>query len=58
MKFSVKASVAIAGTFDKWDASLTFSSTDVATGVLDIKTQADSDKSIFRRVFDFDIDGM
>jgi polyisoprenoid-binding protein YceI len=41
-KFSVKASVAINGTFDKWDATLTFTSTDVATGVLDIKIQADS----------------
>jgi polyisoprenoid-binding protein YceI len=42
MKFSVRASVAIAGTFDKWDASLTFPSTDVTTGVLDIKIEADS----------------
>jgi len=42
VKFSVKASVAINGTFDKWDAALTFTSTDVRTGVLDIKVQADS----------------
>jgi polyisoprenoid-binding protein YceI len=42
IKFSVKASVAINGTFDKWDAALTFASTDVTTGVLDIKIQADS----------------
>jgi polyisoprenoid-binding protein YceI len=42
IKFSVKASVAINGTFDKWDAALTFTSTDVMTGVLDIKIQADS----------------
>jgi len=42
IKFSVKASVAINGTFDKWDATLTFTSTDVTTGVLDIKVQADS----------------
>jgi polyisoprenoid-binding protein YceI len=42
VKFAVKASVAINGTFDKWDATLTFTSTDVATGVLDIKIQADS----------------
>jgi polyisoprenoid-binding protein YceI len=42
IKFSVKASVAIGGTFDKWDATLTFSSPDVTTGVLDIKIQADS----------------
>ena len=42
IKFSVKASVAIAGTFDKWDATLTFTSPDVTTGVLDIKIQAAS----------------
>ena len=42
VKFSVKASVAINGTFDKWDAALTFTSTDVRTGVLDIKVQANS----------------
>ncbi len=42
VKFAVKASVAINGTFDKWDAALTFTSTDVTTGVLDIKIQADS----------------
>jgi polyisoprenoid-binding protein YceI len=40
--FSVKASVAIEGKFDKWDATLTFPSTDVSTGVLDIKIQAES----------------
>ena len=42
IKFYVNASVALAGTFDKWDANLTFTSSDVATGVLDIKIQADS----------------
>jgi polyisoprenoid-binding protein YceI len=42
IKFDVEASVAIEGTFDKWDATLTFTSTDVSTGVLDIKIQADS----------------
>ena len=42
VKFAVKASVAINGTFDKWDATLTFTSTDVTTGVLEIKIQADS----------------
>src|ERR1700680_2488377 len=42
IKFAVKASVAINGTFDKWDATLTVASTDVSTGVLDIKIQADS----------------
>ena len=42
VKFNVKASVAIAGTFDKWDASLTFTSPELSTAVLDIKIQADS----------------
>jgi polyisoprenoid-binding protein YceI len=42
VKFSVKASVALEGTFEKWDATLTFTSPDVTTGVLDIKIQADS----------------
>jgi polyisoprenoid-binding protein YceI len=42
IKFNVKASVSIAGTFDKWDASLTFTSPDLATSVLDIKIQAAS----------------
>ena len=40
IKFDVEASVAIKGTFDKWDATLTFTSTDVTTGVLDVKIQA------------------
>jgi polyisoprenoid-binding protein YceI len=40
IQFNVKASVAIEGVFDKWDATLTFTSPDVATGVLDIKIQA------------------
>jgi polyisoprenoid-binding protein YceI len=42
IKFFVKASVAIVGVFDKWDASLTFTSPDVSTAVLDIKIQAAS----------------
>jgi len=42
IKFFVKASVAIGGTFDKWDATLTFTSPDVRTAVLDVKIQADS----------------
>jgi len=42
IKFHVNASVAIAGKFDKWDATLTFQSTDPTTGVLEIKIQADS----------------
>ena len=40
--FYVKASVKLEGTFDKWDATLVFTSTDASTGVLDIKVQADS----------------
>jgi len=40
IKFDVEASVAIKGTFDKWDATLTFTSPDVSTGVLDVKIQA------------------
>lgn len=42
IRFSVKASVALEGAFDKWDATLTFASTDASTGVLDIKVQAGS----------------
>ena len=42
VKFSVKASVAIDGTFDKWNASLTFTSTDPESGALDIEIQAAS----------------
>jgi polyisoprenoid-binding protein YceI len=40
--FYIKSSVALEGTFKKWDATMTFTSTDVTTGVLDIKIQADS----------------
>jgi polyisoprenoid-binding protein YceI len=42
IKFHVKASLAIAGKFDKWDASLTFTSPDETTGTLVIKIYADS----------------
>jgi polyisoprenoid-binding protein YceI len=42
VRFAVKASVSIEGTLDKWDATLTYPSTDVEAGVLDIKIQADS----------------
>jgi len=42
IKFHVKASVALDGTFDKWNATFTVTSTDPATGVLDVKIQADS----------------
>jgi len=42
VKFAVKSSVAVNGNFDKWDATLTFASTDLTSGVLDIKIQAES----------------
>jgi polyisoprenoid-binding protein YceI len=42
IKFGVKASVPIEGVFDKWGATLTFTSTDLSTGVLEIKIQAAS----------------
>jgi polyisoprenoid-binding protein YceI len=42
INFDVEASVAIKGKFDKWDATLTFTSPDVSTGVLDIKIDAAS----------------
>jgi polyisoprenoid-binding protein YceI len=43
IEFDVKASsVEIAGKFDKWDASLTFTSPDETTGVLEITIQAAS----------------
>ena len=40
--FAVNASVAIQGTFDQWDATLTFASPDVTTAVLDVKIKAAS----------------
>jgi polyisoprenoid-binding protein YceI len=40
IKFDVEASVAIRGTFDKWNATLTFTSPDVTTGVLNVEIQA------------------
>ncbi len=42
IKFFVKSSVALEGTFAKWDATLTFTSPDISTGVLDVKIQAAS----------------
>jgi polyisoprenoid-binding protein YceI len=42
IKFSVKASVKIAGSFEKWDGKLTFTSPDAETGALDVKIQAAS----------------
>jgi len=40
--FDVEASVDIKGKFDKWDGTLIFASTDVESGTLNIKIQADS----------------
>src|SRR6201981_1607425 len=42
VKFHVKASVVLDGTFDKWDATMTMASPNVESGVLDIKIQAAS----------------
>jgi len=42
IKFDVESSVAIVGKFDKWDATLTFTSPELSTAVLDIKIQANS----------------
>ncbi len=40
IKFDVEASVAIKGTFDKWNAALTLTSPEVTTAVLDVEIQA------------------
>jgi len=42
IKFDVEASVAIRGNFNKWNATLTYTSTNIESGVLDIKIDADS----------------
>jgi polyisoprenoid-binding protein YceI len=42
IRFAVKASVSLEGTFDQWDATLTYPSADAEAGVLDIKIQAGS----------------
>jgi len=42
VKFGVDSSVPIKGTFEKWNARMKFSSTDVRSGVLEIEIQADS----------------
>ena len=42
INFKVKASVAIEGVFDKWDATLTYTSPKVESGVLDVKIAAAS----------------
>ena len=41
-KFFVKASMSVTGTFDSWNAKLTFANDDPASGLLDIKIRADS----------------
>jgi polyisoprenoid-binding protein YceI len=47
IRFAVKASVALDGTFDKWNATMTFTSTDASTGVLDVKIDADTGPTTF-----------
>jgi polyisoprenoid-binding protein YceI len=42
IKFFVKATISLEGTFDKWNTILKFTSRDVSTGVLEIKIQAAS----------------
>jgi polyisoprenoid-binding protein YceI len=42
VQFNVKASVAIVGVFEQWDAKLTFTSTAATSAVLDIQIQAGS----------------
>ena len=42
IKFAVKASVPIEGSFDQWKATLTFTSQDVTTAVFDVEIQAAS----------------
>jgi len=42
VKFFVKASVAIDGKFNKWEATFTFTSPAAESGVLDVKIYADS----------------
>src|ERR1700736_1106926 len=44
IKFGVDSSVSIKGNFEKWNASIKFSSRDVRTAVLDIEIEADSVK--------------
>jgi polyisoprenoid-binding protein YceI len=41
IKFGVKASVPIEGTFDKWNATLAFTSNNVSAGLLIIEIQAE-----------------
>jgi polyisoprenoid-binding protein YceI len=42
IKFGVESSASIEGIFEKWDANIKFSSSDVRSAVLDIEIEADS----------------
>ena len=42
IQFDVESSVAIKGTFSRWQASLKFETRELSTGVLDIKIESDS----------------
>src|SRR5580700_10319385 len=42
VKFGVESSVSIKGVFEKWNASIKFSSRDIRSAVLDIEIEADS----------------
>src|ERR1700721_125393 len=42
IKFGVDSSVSIKGVFEKWNASIKFSSRDIRSAVLDIEIEADS----------------
>jgi polyisoprenoid-binding protein YceI len=42
IRFDVESSISIVGKFDKWDATLKFGSTDLSSGVLDVKIYAAS----------------
>jgi polyisoprenoid-binding protein YceI len=45
IKFGVDSSVSIKGIFEKWNASIKFSSRDVRSAVLDVEIEADSVKT-------------
>ena len=42
VQFAVKGTVEVHGTFDKWDATMTFTSTDPMTGAVEMKIQTAS----------------
>jgi polyisoprenoid-binding protein YceI len=42
VKFAVKGSVDVNGTFNRWDATMTFTSTDPTTGAVEVKIQTAS----------------